>query len=216
MHILKISTAVFTFASPVAAQTVGDTYVGSGISTFGATLEAAYQIEPLARVRGIAMGGVRVDSSGEDDDGNTYSYDASIAAAAVLLDYFPQGQGWHISGGVLFDLSDITGVGTGPDREPFEINGETFENGRVDATVSPANSVAPMVAVGYEYDFGNQWVINGELGAIYTGGIEMDYTANSDRLQDAIDDDDDFQSAIAEGKDISVLPYIGLTVSYRF
>jgi len=61
MHILKVSTAIFTFASPVAAQTVGDTYLGSGISTFGATLEAAYQIEPLARVRGIAMGGVRVD-----------------------------------------------------------------------------------------------------------------------------------------------------------
>lgn len=219
MHTLTRLTLPFTtllFATTAAAQTVGDTFVGSGISTFGATLEGAYQFEPTTRVRGIAMGGINVDSSGEDDDGNTFTYDVSIAAAAVLLDYFPQGAGWHFSGGVLLDLTDISGVGMGAETEPFEINGETFDGGRVDADASFSNRLAPMVAVGYEYDFGNNWLLNGELGAVYIGGIDASYTANSEPLQDAIDDDEDFQSAIADGSDITLLPYIGITMSYRF
>jgi len=211
-----LSAAMCLCAAPAVAQDVGDIFVGNGVSILGATIEGAYQIDPNYRLRGIFMGGLNVDSEGEDDDGNSFEYDIAIAASAVVIDYFPTGTGWHWTGGLLFDLSDISGVGRGADTEPFVVNGETFESGRVDAEMSFSRGLAPILTAGYEYDFGNDWLINGEVGAVFIGGIDTTYTANSTALQNAIDTDADFVKARSDAADLSILPYIGITISYRF
>jgi hypothetical protein len=143
---------------PAVAQEVGDTTIGGGLSIFGVTVESTYQIEPDLRLRGVAMGGFNFDDTDTDDDGNTYDIDLNIAAAALLVDHYPSGPGWRVSGGLLINLSDLSAEGRGEDTEPFEINGETFDGGIVTGDARFANELAPMVTAGYDYDFGNNSV----------------------------------------------------------
>ena len=199
-----------------SAQTVGETTIGGGLSILGATLESAYQVAPDLRMRGVVMGGLNYSDTEEDDDGNAFDIDLSVGAAAFLVDHYPSGPGWRISGGLLVNLSDIAATGRGAETEPFEINGETFDGGVVTGEAEFANNLAPMITAGYDYDFGNDWYLSAEVGAIYIGGIETSFTANSDALQDAVDDDPDFRDAQADAEDIDFLPYVSMTVSFRF
>lgn len=199
-----------------SAQDVGETILANGFSVLGATLEGSYQIEPDARVRGVLIGGLSYDQTEEDDDGNSYEIDASLTAAAVLVDFFPTGPGWRLSGGVLFNASDLEALGTGGPSEPFEINGQTFVGGVVEADVRFNNQIAPMITTGYDYPINENWILSGEIGAIFTGGFDIDVTANSDALQTEIDNDPDYQELRSDADDLTILPYISVSVGYRF
>lgn len=202
--------------SSLFAQSVGDTTVGGGLSVFGATLETTYHIESDSRLRGVLMGGLRYDEVQIDDDGNRFDVDIDLAAAALLLDYYPDRFGWRVSGGLLMNLSDLNATGQGGPNDPFEINGQLFTGGTVMVESRFSNEVAPMITAGYDYDLGNNWIMSGELGAIYIGGIETELTASSDALQNAIDSDEDFQNNIRDLEDTNVLPYLSVAVSFRF
>lgn len=198
------------------AQSVGDTTFGGGLSVFGPTLEGSYQFEPLLRLRGVAIGGLSYSDTDEDDDGNAYDIDLSVAAAAILVDHYPKLTGWRLSGGLLFNLSDFQATGTGAETEPFEINGRLFDGGEVLGEAEFVRNIAPMVTVGYEHAFENNWVLSGEVGAIFTGGFATDLTANSDLLQAEVDINQDFQDFQSDARSFDVLPYMSVAVSFRF
>ena len=213
---LTFVAAVTGFAGAAHADTFGDTTLGGGLSILGATIEGTYQIEPDARIRGMFIGGISYSDSELDDDGNTYAIDAEISAAALLVDFYPHGSGWRISGGVLFNVSDIEALGTGGPSEPFELNGTTYDGGSVAAEVSFVNQVAPMVTTGYDYPLNENWVLSGEIGAIYTGGLNIDVTANRNALQAEIDNDADYEDIRSDARDLTLLPYISVSVGFRF
>ena len=202
-------------AWPLAAQDLGETSFGGGISIFGPVLEGAYRYDPDYRLRGVIIGGWEFDQTGSEDDGNTYDLDADVTAAAILVDHFPTGDGWRFSGGLFFNMSELEAVGRGAGGA-FEVNGETFDQGIVEATARFSRGVAPIVTVGYEHLISDDMTLNGEFGAIYTGGLETTLEANSDLLQDAIDDDPDFQDPIYDADNIALLPYISVALSFRF
>lgn len=214
--ILLGACACLAFASPLSAQTVGDTTIGGGLSIFGPALETSYQVDSDSRLRGVLMGGLGYNDAQTDDDGNRFDINIDLAAAAVLLDYYPDGFGWRVSGGLLVNLSDLTATGQGGPDDAFEVNGQSFSGGSVTVESRFANDVAPMVTAGYDYDLGNDWIVSGEFGAVYVGGIETQLTASNDALQDAVNSDEDFQNSIRELEDIKVLPYLSVSVSFRF
>ena len=213
---LVCAVAGIGLTGAASAQSVGEVTLGNGLSVLGATFEGTYQIEPDARLRGVLIGGVSYDATEEDDDGNTFSIDAELSAAALLVDFYPYGPGWRISGGVLLNMSDVAALGTGGPTEPFEINGETFVGGVVEADVTFANQIAPMVTTGYDYPINENWVLSGEVGAIYTGGFDIDVTANSDALQAEIDSDPDYLDLRSDANDVTLLPYVSVSVGFRF
>lgn len=203
-------------AGPALAQSVGEMTLGGGLSIFGPTLEATYQLEPALRLRGVAIGGLSYTDTEEDDDGNTYDIDLSVAAAAIMLDHYPDDTNWRLSGGLLFNLSELEAEGRGADTQPFEINGQTFAGGTVLGEAEFSRNVAPMVTVGYDHDLGNNWILSGEFGAIYTGGLSTTLTANSDPLQAEVDANEDFNDLRGDARGIALLPYLSVSVSFRF
>lgn len=217
MRFSWVSTVCFGLGCPATlwAQDVGDASFGSGISIFGPTFETAYVFEPNYRLRGVLIGGWEFDQSGTDDDGNTYDVDADVTAAAILVDHYPSGPGWRFSGGLFLNMSEFDAVGRGA-LGAFEVNGVTFDQGIVDATARFSRGISPMVATGYEYVLSEDVSFSGEFGAIYTGGLEATLVANSDALQDAIDNDPDFQDPIDAANSIALLPYVSIAVNFRF
>jgi hypothetical protein len=212
LTISAISVALLPLAA--TAQDIGDTTVSFGASTFGANLEAAYQLDSQWRVRGALMGGINYDDT-SFEDGNEYNIDASLGAFAVLADYYPTMSGWRVSGGLLVNRTslDATTTATG---SGIEIDGETFDEGSVTLSGDFAKSVSPMVTTGYDYRLNNAWSISGEIGVVYTGGIDLDATGSTTELQNAIDNSQDFEDIRKDASDVTFYPYISVTVGYGF
>lgn len=184
------------------AQETGDVTIGAGLSTFGANLEAAYQIDPQWRARGALMGGISADYE-ETDNGDTVEGDFDLGAFAVLADYYPLQNGWRVSGGLLLSNTELSASGTAA-GEAATVSGEF------------ANPASPMITTGYDLRFGQGWSFNSEIGVVFNGGIDLEFTADNPLNQAVIDADADVQDAISDASDIVALPYLSLGFSYRF
>ncbi|MEM6312107.1 MAG: hypothetical protein AAF754_18930 [Pseudomonadota bacterium] len=194
--------------APVIAETpLPDVVVGMGISTLGANIEAAYRLNPTYRVRGIVMGGVDIAYDAEDASGD-FVGDVVLGGVAIMGDFFPLQSGWRLSGGLFLSNAELRATGTA------EVEG----GGTVDADIDArfASEIAPMVTTGYDIGFGRGWSLNTEAGVIFTGGIDVTYTAEDPALQDALDSDADVQDVVESAADLPIYPYASLTVSFQF
>lgn len=208
MKTLCAVCAIALSASVATAQEAGDTSVALGLSTFGANIEAAYQIDPTYRVRGALMGGLSFDYEESDADGE---FDGSfdLGGLAVLGDFYPVQNGWRVSGGLFFSNTELSATGTA------DIDGVVGAQS-VTTSAKFANDIAPMITTGYDASFGDGWSFNSEIGVIFTGGIDLDVQADNALVQGQVDDDADVQEAKADAEDIIALPYLSLTVGYSF
>lgn len=199
---LLAATALTIAGSTAFAQEAGDVTVGVGLSTFGLNLEGAYQIDPQWRARGALMGGISA-SYDETEDGNTAEGDFDLGGLAALADYYPMQNGWRISGGLFFSTTELSATGT--------VEGD-------EATLSAefANALSPMITTGYEWGFANGWSLTSEVGVIFTGGIDLEFTADDPGDQATIDADQDVQDAISDAEDVVAFPYLSIGVSYKY
>ncbi len=199
------------FATSSHAQEAGDATVALGLSTFGANLEAGYYTNPQWRVRGALMGGYSYSET--DEDGlETTEVDVQLGAVALLADYYPVASGWRVSAGLLFSNSDIDALVTGD----VEVNDVVYPGETLEISAEFENEIAPMITTGYDLAFGDGWSFNSELGLVMIGGIDLTATASNATIQDDIDNDADYQDAQDDAADLSILPYVGLNVSYQF
>ena len=212
-------SAIFLTASTGLAQEIGQTTVSSGVSTFGANVEVAYQIDPLIRIRGALAGLPNLDalSGSFEEDGTTFEYDATIGAIVTLVDFYPTSSGWRVSGGFLYNQTELTANATLTADNTFTVdNGTEIESGRVDVVSSFKKQVSPMITSGYDYKFQDKWVLGVEIGAIYTGGVDLDVSSTDSRLQAEIDNDSDIQEARNAADDLTYYPYVSISVGYQF
>ena len=181
--------------------------IAFGTSSLGLNIEAAYRLNPTYRVRGVFMGGIDVDYDESDEDGD-FSGNLTLGGLAVMGDFYPLQSSWRVSGGLLLSNSELSATGTA------DVEG----TGNVDATIeaSFANDIAPMITTGFDTQLAPGWSLNTETGLIFTGGIDLEYTANDPTLQDELDNDPDLQDAKDDLSDISIFPYVSVTVSYTF
>jgi hypothetical protein len=196
-------------------QQVGEITGWSGISSFGLSIEGGYQFSPDLRMRGGWMGGVSLNET-RTQDGNTFDVDAEIGAIAMIMDFSPVDADWRVSGGVLFSRTSIESMIQGSASDPIEYNGQSFENGIATSYAEFDRMVSPMITLGYDYPFAGNWVMSGEIGAVFTGGLDVVITGDSAALQNAIDNDDDVQSSREDAADMSIYPYINVSMGYRF
>lgn len=210
-----LTTFLVSAAASVSAQEVGEYSAAIGLSTFGANYEAIYQLRDNVRLRGAVMGGINYSGT-ETEDGATYDVDANLSAFAVMADYYPTNSGWRVSGGLLANGSKIDSTITGSSADPIEIDGEFFETGSMDVDANFVNTLSPIVTTGYDYRFKNNWTLSGEIGAVYTGGVDLSATSATAEIQTAIDASEDYLSARNDASDVTFLPYISVTVGYSF
>ncbi len=198
---LFAATALTALSTMASAET-GDVTVGAGLSTFGLNLEGAYQIDPQWRARGALMGGFSANYE-ETSDGDTAEGDFNLGGLAVLADYYPMQNGWRLSGGLFISNTELSAEGTSAGEE-------------AEVTAEFSNALAPMITTGYDWNFAEGWALTAELGAIFTGGIDLEVTATGAGNQDTIDADQDVQDSIDDAKDVVALPYIAFGVSYTY
>lgn len=207
MKNLYAACVVALAASTATAQEAGDVSVALGFSTLGANLEAAYRVDPSFRVRGALIGGIDVSYEESDVDAE-FDGDVELGGFALLGDYYPTHGGWRLSGGVFFSNSELSATGTA------DIDGVGVE--AVTTTAVFKNDISAMITTGYDVAMGGGWSFNSEIGLILTGGIDIDFTADNPAVQDEVDNDPDLQETKEDFEDITIYPYIGLSVSYSF
>lgn len=216
MRLRHLMTVLFgLFAVPGHAQQVGDTTIWNGVSTFGLSLEGGYQITPDWRARAALMGGLNLKET-QEQDGNSYDVDAQLGGVAMMLDYSPDGANWRMSGGLLVNRTTIETTLRGNAQDPIEYNGQSFSAGTATSIAEFNRSVAPVVTVGYDYPISDRWVMSSEIGGVFIGGLDVDIRGDSTALQNAIDNDEDVQESRADAADLSLYPYVSVSVGYRF
>jgi len=197
-----------TTASVLDPSPMQEVVVGFGASTLGANIETAYRINPNYRVRGILMGGVDADFEETDEDGD-FSGNVTLGGVAIMGDFYPLQSGWRVSGGLFISNTELSGTGTA------DVEGVATS---VDADVAAqfAGDITPMLTTGYDLGLGGGWSLNTEAGVIFTGGIDVTFTAENPTLQAELDNDPELQEIVEDASEIPVYPYASVTVSFRF
>ncbi len=207
MQKLLTSAALILMANAATARDAGNTSVALGVSTLGTHIEAAYQINPTYRLRSSYYGGTSVDYE-YDDNSAQFEGDAAFEGLSLIGDFYPTNSGWRISAGVYWSQSEFEGEGI------VTLSGMGSAPGT--ATADFNNDVSAMVTTGYDWAVADGWRVSSEIGVIFTGGIDVTFTADDPTFQPAVDAHPDLQEIKEDAADMTLYPYLGLSVAYQF
>ena len=199
--------ALLAVISPASAQEAGEFGLGLGISTLGPTVEGSYRFNDRFGVR-MPLGYLTFDDE-RTRDGIKYNVDASGGGLGLLGDYYTGLGGLRVSGGAFISRYELDGRGRGSGT----IGDNTYSNVDMDFSAESRNSVMPAISVGYDGNIGARWTLSADLGAMYTGGFDIDLKDRSGQVSQA---DIDREIKDAEDDIPNVLPYLKLTATFRF
>jgi len=195
-------------ATGATAQSLENLSVEAGLSTLGFYIAPKFDIAPQWQARVPLYLGSFSDQF--DLDGNDVDGKLTSNSIAVMADYAIGGAGLRLSGGLSFGGYELDGSAT-----TLTIEGNTY-TGNFTANLKQKNDFAPVLAVGYARDFGNNWGFVAELGARITS-LEIS-TTGQDALNatDRAQFDADLAQANSDLNDIKLLPFITLGMTYKF
>lgn len=162
--------AVLAFA---ATQSSAESRVGAGLSTFGPTLEYQTAISDNFTVRGSWSGGLSLSDSGTV---NSVDYTATGKLGGLTLTgqyHLPAGM--RIGGGLFSSTSSLSGTASVPNGAPFG-GGTATQDYSFSSVTTFQNSLSPMVNTGFDIPFFGGTVLSTDLGVIWTGGFDVEYT----------------------------------------
>jgi len=159
----------------------------------------------------------RVSQSGID-----YQADLKLRSGLILLDWYPAGSGFRVSGGLVFNENYLDARGVARDGS-FSIGGVSYPAAQVGELSGEVRfrSLAPYVGFGYSKGFGRdgRWGVTFDAGVIVQGKPEVSLTARGPAA-----DDPAFQQSLAqEERDLEddldsfrYFPVLSLGVRYGF
>lgn len=194
-----------------ASAEPGQTSVGVGLSTVGPKLELGYMYNTNIAFRGF-LGVNMSQSTTETSDGVTYDVSGNLGGAGVLVDYYPTGSGFRLSGGLFSSNTSVSMNST--ITAATDIGGTSYNAGTIDGKLEFNRKVSPMLAVGYDWQIGPKWSIAAELGAIANNGYKASAVAGGGIAQ--ADLDREMQNVENDLNKTKVFPYISVMATYRF
>ncbi len=206
MRFIQLILLITGLAGAVQAQQ--RPVLNFGIGSLGATVEAGFRLGDNLGIRGV--GGYGRGAVSTSFNGAPVSGTATIGGYGVLADLY-LGGGARLSAGALAPLYRADMAITGN----ITVNGFAFNNVDIAASVSPLRQVAPVLALGYEKSWRNNWGISADIGAMYMGGFSLSATDNSSQIPQG-DLDAELAASNAELGQITILPYVKLGVSFQF
>ncbi len=218
--LVPLAASAVTAASMCHAQEVSNPWtVDAGVSTLGATITPGYRYSQKLGFR--APIGYMTAQRDFDSDGTKLKGDAVTGGIGAILDYYPMDNGLRISGGVMAPLYRVNGKSEGASAE---VEGTTYTVTNLKASAY-AQNVAPFIGVGYQYGnamkagWGGSFDIGALLGVTYD--TTYSYDAGSVPAAQLNSFKADVDEAMATAKDElnkqgSVLPFVSISVSYRF
>ena len=173
LKLLSPVLAAGLIAGSAAAQEVGDYAFSLGVSTVGLNVEGAYRFSEKFRVRGI-ISAAPEDRSRQEAGGITYDSKAEIKGLTVLADYGIGRTPFRLTAGAFVSGAQVIGNARGN-----LLIGDSVYLTSLRAEAEFVNSVAPLVSVGFDLPIGENWGLTGDLGYIFTGGVNVKLSASS-------------------------------------
>lgn len=120
------------------------------------------------------------DGTSPTSEPMAYHVDLNLASVSGILDYYPFGKNFHLSGGVLYNKNEIKGTGWA--LETYNVEGNVYtpdDIGDLNILLKANSTWTPYVGLG----FGNPMVLGRtvgffiDFGAIYQGAPSVNFTA---------------------------------------
>ena len=200
--------------------------VGITAGTLGIGPEVSYRLSERLGVRGNAT--FLSISRDIDSDDITYDGKVKLQSGGVMLDVYPFGGGFRVSGGLRINGNKARGIASPNSGTSYTINGTTYsatDIGTLRADTDIKN-VAPALTLGYGGGLSNGLVFGVEAGALFQGSVKIKpltitgvcagasppptcatLTADLDAERRSVNDDID---------GYKVYPILQLSVGYRF
>ena len=182
MNKLKLRHAIcaFTLAAGFGACTAqaaeGDEArfkIGVTAGTLGVGPEASYRLSQNIGIRGNATF-LSVNADINSDD---LKYDANLKlqSGGVMLDLYPLGGGFRVSGGVRINGNRASAVGTPNSATSYQINGTVYTAGEIGTLTAETDikKVAPALTLGYGGGLSRGLVFGVEAGVLFQGTVQV-------------------------------------------
>jgi len=202
-----------------AGAVLDDWAIGAKAGTLGLGGELTTDIVPGLNLRGgVQWFSLDLDAEFEDID---YNVDVDLLNPLLLLDWYPFGGSFRLSGGILFNQSDVDLRAT--PSEPVEIGGTTYTPAEVGTLrgQSDFNPIVPYVGIGWgnavgrskrlglAMDLGVAFIGSPGVNLSATGSFASDPTFQAHLAQEEEDIEDDLS-------DFKFYPVLSLTLYYCF
>jgi hypothetical protein len=195
-------------STSVAAQSLENMSVEAGLSTLGFYIAPKMDVSPQWQVRvPLYLGSV---SDTFDVDGSDIRGKLTSNSIAMVGDYAIGNSGLRVSGGVSFGGYKLEGSAS-----TLTIEGNRYD-GNFASTIEQRNTVAPVLAVGYARDLGENWGIMAEVGARFTS---LKVSTTGQEVLDPVVRNQfnfDLEQANRDLRDVKILPFVTLGVTYKF
>jgi len=162
--------------SPIARAADGDEArlsVGVTGGTLGIGPEVGYRLSKTIGVRANAT----FLSVNHSFDSNDIAYDGRVKlqSGGAMVDVYPFGGGFRLSGGLRINGNKARGIGEPNDGTSFDINGTTYTAGEIGTLRADTdiNSVAPALTLGYGGGLVNGVYFGVEAGALFQGSVKI-------------------------------------------
>jgi hypothetical protein len=215
----------FLAAAPGRAQVA----IAGKAGSLGLGLELTLGISPQFNAR-LGANGFNYTDSHREVSGIEYDATAKLRTATALLDWYPGGYGFRLTGGLVYNDTRIEGTSLPPASGSYDIGGVPVPvalvgtlSGKIDFNPTVpylglgwGNAVSPGKKVGFYADAGVMF--QGRGRATLTPNIPAGSPLNNPTARAALDillrrEESEIEDKVA---DYTVYPVVSLGLSYRF
>jgi len=163
--------------------------------TLGVGAEVIRSFGPYVNVR---VGGAALNVDYKDENSNEYVLDADIRVAGVsaLVDWYPQGGVFHLTGGIMMKLNSVKALLT--PKKSYDIGGRIYTPEMLGSLTADVDftSAAPYLGFGFGNAHGSDSGFTFDMGVIYHGppsvvltadGLLEPSTEQAPRIEDNLD-----------------------------
>jgi len=152
--------------------------VTGSLGTTGIGAHVSVPLMPQLNAR-FGINALRYNYEGSTSDLD-YDFKLKLRTFDALLDYFPQGTGFRLTGGIVFNGNKIDAVGRPTPGGTYTLNGRTYPAalaGTLDGRIDFRN-VAPYLGIGWDNAGAREkgWSFSSDLGVMLQGSPRTSLT----------------------------------------
>lgn len=203
--------------TPMPGDPSGDMFVAPQLSTLGLGAEAGYRVNGLLGIRG--GGNYFSTDRNREIDGIDYDVSATLASVGLTADIYPFDSGFHVSGGVRYNLTDASFAAT--PRTLVNVGGTTYTPTQVGTLSGDVefNRFAPYLGVGWKGSvFSPNLYVSTDVGVLFQGSPQVSLSSNGSlsSAQFQADLERERQSIEDDLRGLRFYPVVALSAGYRF
>lgn len=221
---VPLAAALTMAPAPVSAEVA----LGAKVGTLGAGVELTTGLSPQWNARLGVQGGSYTDRREVSD----IEYDATLdlLSASAFLDWHPAGRGFRLTGGLLYNATEIEGRSLLPRSGVYDIGGVPVPASQVGtlSAVAEFDPFAPYAGLGWGNAVGEGGKVRFvfDLGVVFQGQADVTLTPNlppgspldNPLARQALDIllEREARDLERDAEDYDLYPVAAIGISYRF